>query len=146
MLGVAAATISQGTVRELWELYRKTARWTDLKPRAQSNQSRKHSDGACHEELGQAADSPPHPAASLHVFNNTKGNPLTEAGLLTGWQRAMVAAIKEGQRHFTVHNLHAYYTTQHNEKYGSLPELHTCTAPIARVYDRSKVAKRSSLK
>lgn len=88
------------------------------------------------------------PANSLQVFNNTKGNPMTESNFLSGWQRAMVTALKEGviTRRFTFHDLRAYYTTQHKEKYGSLPELHANEATTARVYDRSKVSKRTSLK
>lgn len=103
--------------------------------------------GPAMENLARRLIGMPRPESSLHVFNNTKGNPLTEANFLTGWQRAMVAALKEGviTRRFTFHDLRAYYTTQHKEKYGSLPELHANTATTARVYDRSKVAKRTSL-
>ena len=89
----------------------------------------------------------PRPDTSLHVFINQHGNPLTESGFTTGWQRAMVDAMEEGviQRRFTFHDLRAYYTTQHKERYGALPELHASTATTARVYDRSKIAKRNSL-
>lgn len=89
----------------------------------------------------------PRPDTSLHVFINQRGNPLSESGFTTGWQRAMVDALAEGviQRRFTFHDLRAYYTTQHKERYGALPELHANTATTARVYDRSKIAKRHSL-
>ena len=89
----------------------------------------------------------PRPETSLHVFINQQGNPLTESGFTSGWQRAMVDALEEGviQRRFTFHDLRAYYTTQHKEQYGALPELHASTATTARVYDRSKIAKRNSL-
>ena len=90
----------------------------------------------------------PRPELSLHVFLNQRGNPLTDTGFSTGWQRAMVAALKEGVivRRFTFHDLRAYYTTQFKEQHGILPELHANQATSARVYDRSKVSKRSSLK
>ncbi len=90
----------------------------------------------------------PRPDTSMHVFLNQQGNPLTESGFTTGWQRAMVAALQEGviQRRFTFHDLRAYYTTQFKEQHGNLPELHANTATTARVYDRSKIAKRASLK
>lgn len=90
----------------------------------------------------------PRPDASLNVFINQHGNPLTESGFTTGWQRAMVEALDEGviQRRFTFHDLRAYYTTQFKEQHGTLPELHANTATTARVYDRSKIAKRASLK
>ena len=104
--------------------------------------------GPAMENLARRLIGMPRPENSLHVFNNTRGEPLTETNFLTGWQRAMVAALKEGviTRRFTFHDLRAYYTTQHKERYGNLPELHANTATTARVYDRSKVSKRASLK
>ena len=89
----------------------------------------------------------PRPETSLYVFINQLGNPITEAGFSAGWQRAMADALKEKviERRFTFHDLRAYYTTQHKERYGALPELHENTATTARVYDRSKIIKRRSL-
>lgn len=99
-------------------------------------------------DLAKRLLSLPRPDASLNVFINQQGNPLTESGFTTGWQRAMVEALDEGviQRRFTFHDLRAYYTTQFKEQHGTLPELHANTATTARVYDRSKIAKRSSLR
>lgn len=59
----------------------------------------------------------------------------------------MVEALDDGvvTRRFTFHDRRAYYTTQHKERFGALPELHASTATTTRVYDRSKVAKRQSL-
>jgi hypothetical protein len=37
VLGVAAELNAAGTVRELWNLYRKSTKWADLKPRTQSD-------------------------------------------------------------------------------------------------------------
>lgn len=103
--------------------------------------------GPAMESLAKRLLALPRPDTSLHVFINQNGNPLTESGFTTGWQRAMVEALKDGvvARRFTFHDLRAYYTTQHKERFGALPELHASTATTARVYDRSKVAKRQSL-
>ena len=89
----------------------------------------------------------PRPDTSLHVFVNQKGNPVTESGFTTAWQRAMTEALSLNiiSRRFTFHDLRAYYTTQYKERFGSLPELHADATTTARVYDRSKVAKRRSL-
>ncbi len=87
------------------------------------------------------------PSTSLHVFVNQRGNPVTESGFTTGWQRAKAEALEKGviTRNFTFHDLRAYYTTQYKERFGSLPELHSNPATTAKVYDRSKVVKRQSL-
>lgn len=89
----------------------------------------------------------PRPDTSLHVFCNQQGNPVSESGLTTGWGRAKTEAMELGimTRNFTFHNLRAYYTTQYKERFGALPELHANPATTAKVYDRSKVAKRQSL-
>ena len=89
----------------------------------------------------------PRPEESTHVFTNHEGNPYTEEGCTSGWQRAMVDAIESKviSHRFTFHDLRVYYTTQQKERFGALPELHASTANTARVYDRSKVAKRKSL-
>lgn len=104
--------------------------------------------GPAMENLAKRLLALPRPDTSLHVFINQHGNPLTDAAFTSGWQRAMVDALEEGviQRRFTFHDLRAYYTTQFKEQHGTLPELHANTATTARVYDRSKIAKRASLK
>jgi len=89
----------------------------------------------------------PRPSGCLHVFTTRDGNPYTEAAFTTLWQRVMVKALKEGVigRRFTFHDLRAYYTTQHKERYGDLPDIHASKATTSRVYDRSKVAARKGL-
>ncbi|WP_235995974.1 MULTISPECIES: hypothetical protein [Burkholderia] len=42
----------------------------------------------------------------------------------------------------TVHDMRAYYATQHKDKRGALPDLHANPATTARVYDRNKIVKR----
>lgn len=48
--------------------------------------------GSGMEQLAKRLLALPRPKTSLHMFINQKGNPLTEAGFTTGWQRAMVGA------------------------------------------------------
>ncbi len=89
----------------------------------------------------------PRQETSQHVFINQRGRPMSDTSFTTGWQRAMIEALEAGviKQRFTFHDLRAFYTTQHKERYGALPELHANSATTARVYDRSKVAKRQSL-
>ncbi|MFD1709712.1 tyrosine-type recombinase/integrase [Ottowia sp. GY511] len=89
----------------------------------------------------------PRPDTSLSVFTNRDGNPYTEEAFSTLWQRIMVKAEATGviERRFTFHDLRAYYTTQHKEILGELPEIHANKATTARVYDRSKVSKRRAI-
>lgn len=98
-------------------------------------------------DLAQRLLELPRPDSTLHVFINQRGDPLSDSAFSTGWQKAMVEALdtKVISRRFTFHDLRAYYTTQHKELYGALPELHANAATTARVYDRSKIAKRQSL-
>lgn len=82
------------------------------------------------------------------VFPTTKGNqPYTESGFKTMWGRLMDLAVSSGAvpQRFTFHDLRAYYATQHKIQRGALPDLHSNPATTARVYDRSKEAKRRAL-
>lgn len=89
----------------------------------------------------------PRPEGCLHVFVTRDGNPYTDSGFASTWQRAMSQAIKDEviPRRFTFHDLRAYYTTQHKVQYGALPELHADQKTTARIYDRSKVSVRKGL-
>lgn len=89
----------------------------------------------------------PRPDECLHVFTTCDGNPYTDDGFASTWQRAMASALKDKVilRRFTFHDLRAYYTTQHKAQYGELPELHADTKTTAKVYDRSRVSLRRSL-
>ena len=81
------------------------------------------------------------------VFPNRQGNPYTSAGFASMWQKLIRAALAAGaiSKRFTFHDLRAYYTTQHKETTGVLPDLHASPTTTARVYERSKVAKRHAL-
>jgi integrase len=81
------------------------------------------------------------------VFPNRQGNPYTSAGFASMWQKLIRAALAAGAitKRFTFHDLRAYYTTQHKETTGVLPDLHASPTTTARVYERSKVAKRHAL-
>lgn len=89
----------------------------------------------------------PRPEGCLHVFVTRDGNPYTDSGFSSTWQRAMTKALKDkvAPRRFTFHDLRAYYTTQHKAQYGALPELHADTNTTAKVYDRSRVSVRKGL-
>lgn len=59
--------------------------------------------GPAMENLAKRLIGMPRPENSLHVFNNTKVNPLTEVRFLTGWQKAMVAADNRRHCHKLTH-------------------------------------------
>jgi len=82
------------------------------------------------------------------VFTTRGGNPYTDDGFASTWQRAMASALAEKviPRRFTFHDLRAYYTTQHKAQYGELPELHADTKTTAKVYDRSRISSRKGLR
>lgn len=63
------------------------------------------------------------------------------------WQKLIRAAVAAGAitKRFTFRDLRAYDTTQHKETTGVLPDLHASPTTTARVYERSKVAKRHAL-
>lgn len=81
------------------------------------------------------------------VFANRQGNAYTASGFAAMWQKLMRAAIEAGavQQRFTFHDLHAHYVTQHKAQAGALPEMHASPTTTAKVYERSKVARRSAL-
>jgi integrase len=81
------------------------------------------------------------------VFPNRFGNPYTSSGFASMWQKLMTEALAAGaiSRRFTFHDLRSYYTTQYKEQTGQLPDLHASPTTTARVYERSKVAKRNAL-
>lgn len=89
----------------------------------------------------------PRPEECLHVFTTRDGNPYTDDGFASTWQRAMAKALADKiiRRRFTFHDLRAYYTTQHKAQYGALPELHADSKTTAKIYDRSRVSKRKGL-
>ncbi|MGE8319553.1 MAG: tyrosine-type recombinase/integrase [Comamonas sp.] len=89
----------------------------------------------------------PRPDGCLHVFVTKDGNPYTDSGFASTWQRAMSKAIEDKviPRRFTFHDLRAYYTTQHKAQYGDLPELHADVKTTAKIYDRSRVSIRKGL-
>ena len=84
----------------------------------------------------------------LYVFPTRDGNAYTARGFKTLWQRIVLAAIKAkvirpGER-FTFHDLRAFYATQHKVETGRLPDLHKNAETTARVYDRTKIVRRSA--
>lgn len=92
-----------------------------------------------------AAGDPEHPL----LFPTRDGNPYTPRGFATLWQRVVADAIAEkviaaGER-FTFHDLRAHHVSEHKRQRGALPDLHADPGVTARVYDRTRVARRSAL-
>jgi len=81
------------------------------------------------------------------VFPNRNGNPYTDSGFAAMWQKLVVEALEQKviTRRFTFHDLRAHYTTEHKEQTGQLPDLHASPTTTAKVYERSRVAKRTAL-
>lgn len=75
------------------------------------------------------------------------GNPYSDRGFKTMWNRLIVKAHAEGviAERFTFHDLRAHYTTYFKLKFGELPEMHADPATTARVYERSREVRRQSL-
>jgi integrase len=89
----------------------------------------------------------PRPDECLHVVTTRDGDPYTDDGFASTWQRAMAKALEDKiiPRRFTFHDLRAYYTTQHKAQYGGLPELHADSKTTAKIYDMSRVSARKGL-
>lgn len=89
----------------------------------------------------------PRPDGCLTVFVTRNGNPYTDSGFSSNWQKIMREAIEQNivSRRFTFHDLRAYYTTQHKAQYGTLPELHADGSTTAKVYDRTRISVRKGL-
>lgn len=83
------------------------------------------------------------------LFPNSKNTKYTADGFRTMWQKSIVSAINEGiinkESRFAFHDLRAYYTTQYKKQKGSLPDIHANPATTAKIYERSKLSKRSAL-
>lgn len=84
----------------------------------------------------------------LYVFPTRDNNAYTARGFKTLWQRIVQAAIKakviDQESRFTFHDLRAFYATQHKVETGQLPDLHKNPETTARVYDRTKIVRRSA--
>lgn len=83
----------------------------------------------------------------LYLFPNRYGSHYTAAGFKAMWGKIMNAALRDKviAERFTFHDLRAFYATTHKAERGQLPDLHANPAITARVYDRSRIVKRSAL-
>lgn len=85
----------------------------------------------------------------LCVFPTRDGNPYTDHGFKTLWQRCVLAAIEAkvltAENRFTFHDLRAFYASKHKRDLGSLPDLHKNPETTSRIYDRNKEVSRRSL-
>jgi len=86
---------------------------------------------------------------SQFVFPNSRNGKYSSESFKGLWQDCIRAAIADGiltqAERFTFHDLRAYYTTQHKNESGSLPDLHANPATTAKIYERSHQSKRSAL-
>lgn len=81
------------------------------------------------------------------VFPNRQGNPYTSSGFAAMWGKLMREAMakKAIGRRFTFHDLRAFYVTEHKRATGTLPDTHASPTTTARVYERSREARRKAL-
>lgn len=82
------------------------------------------------------------------VFRAPKtGNPYSESGFKTMWGRLMDSALAEKvvASRFTFHDLRAHYATYYKLRFKELPDMHADPGTTARVYERSREARRKSL-
>lgn len=81
------------------------------------------------------------------VFPNRRGNPYTSSGFAAMWGKLQRAAMKAGaiDRRWTFHDLRAVYVTEHKAATGTLPDMHASPTTTARVYERSRTARRTAL-
>lgn len=81
------------------------------------------------------------------VFPNRQGNPYTSAGFAAMWGKLMREAMASGaiQQRFTFHDLRAHFVTLHKAATGQLPDLHQSATTTAKVYERSREARRRAL-
>ena len=81
------------------------------------------------------------------VFPNRFGNAYTAQGFASQFGKLMRAAIAAGHigQRFNFHALRAYYATVHKNATGALPDMHASPTTTARIYERSRVAKRQAL-
>jgi hypothetical protein len=98
-------------------------------------------------DLRQRLQAMAHEQALGAVFRNRRGNPYTSSGFASMWGKLMREAIAKSVigRRFTFHDLRSHYTTQHKAQMGALPDLHASPTTTARVYERSRVARRKAL-
>lgn len=75
-----------------------------------------------------------------YIFANEEGQPYTDSGFKTMWNRVMHDYKKQGGVWFTTHDLRAYYVTEKSDL-GENPETHKNPATTKRVYDRTRVVK-----
>lgn len=89
------------------------------------------------------------PRDGAWLFTTRDGNPYSDRGFKTLWQRCMVDAIEakvlRAQDRFNFHALRRYYTTMHKAVEGDLPDLHADKRVTSRVYDATKEIRRKAL-
>ena len=89
------------------------------------------------------------PRDGAWLFTTRDGNPYSDRGFKTLWQRCMVDAIAQKvitpKQRFNFHALRRFFVTMHRAEYGELPDLHADKRVTSRVYDATKVVGRKAL-
>lgn len=81
------------------------------------------------------------------VFPAHGGDCYSDSAFKSAWSRLQREALAAGalRKRIRFHDLRAYYVTMHKRLRDSLPDLHGNPAITARVYERSKQARRKAL-
>lgn len=75
-----------------------------------------------------------------YLFPNHDGQPYSDSGFCTNWQRLMKAYVSAGGMRFHAHDLRSLYVTK-TLAAGRDPETHANKATMERVYNRRKAIK-----
>jgi integrase len=85
----------------------------------------------------------------LYLFPNRSGNPYTDGGWETMWNRLVNEAIEQKvfrpEQRFNFHALRRYFNTMHKAKYGEHANLHADPSITARIYDATTEERRNAL-
>lgn len=89
------------------------------------------------------------PREGAWLFTTRDGNPYSDRGFKTLWQRCVVDAIDAKvltvKQRFNFHSLRRYYATMHRASHGDLPDMHADKRVTSRVYDATKEIGRKTL-
>lgn len=87
------------------------------------------------------------------VFPAARGGAYRDRAFKSAWSRLMADAMDDQAGppvltpalRFTFHDLRAFFVTEYKRRRGELPDLHKDSGTTARVYDRTKVVRRSAI-
>jgi hypothetical protein len=90
----------------------------------------------------------PRPVAGLYLICNRRGQPYTDTGFKTMWNRLQVQWKDAGNERFWFHDLRAKAITDMKEQGRDAKEVsgHRTDAMVNRVYDRRRVRRGPAVK